>query len=168
MSINFPPYAVWFAAIMLTIFVVMVTIASGYPRGAALMPLVVGIPGVILSAVQLIVEIRKWRVELAAPPVGDIPEEELPEFGPHTAREEVKAWIYFVGTIVGILLFGFYFTVPILVSVYLIREVGTKVHWALFAAAIYIGFIYFLFEVTLRFWVFQGLWTPQIMRALGL
>src|SRR5690606_15055185 len=139
------------------------------PYGAALMPLVVGIPAIILSVAQLVIEIRKWRHEVANPvPFDSLPEEEQPEFGMHTAREEFKAWGDFLGTIGGVLAFGFYVTIPIIVTLYLAREAKMKLHWALLSAAVYTGFVYGLFEVGLRFWVFQGLFTNQILRAIGL
>ena len=41
-------------------------------------------------------------------------EPELPEFGPHTVSQEIAMWIYFVAFVAGILAFGFYVSIPIL------------------------------------------------------
>ena len=44
--------------VMLTIFAVMVFIASGYPANARFMPFVVGIPAIGLCLLQLLLDIR--------------------------------------------------------------------------------------------------------------
>ena len=46
------------AAIMFAIFAVMVGLSLTYPADARFLPLVIGIPGLLLSALQLAIELR--------------------------------------------------------------------------------------------------------------
>ena len=56
------------ALIMFLIFLSMTILAMGYTDAAALMPLMVGIPGTILGLVQLVMEYRVAQSELAIDP----------------------------------------------------------------------------------------------------
>ena len=49
-----------FTLVMFTIFTVMVAIAAGYPDAARLLPLVIGIPGVALTGLQIVLDVRDY------------------------------------------------------------------------------------------------------------
>lgn len=165
----------WFTVLMLAIFGSMLVVALQYPPGARFMPLVVGIPGFVLCAVQLIVDFqfaRKGQVGAfhAAPRAGEhaVEPEVLPEFGPHTAKEELKMWAYVLAFIGGILAFGFVVAVPILVLTYLAREAEVRLPQAFVAAVVATGFMYLMFEHVFRLMLHPGFVTPQVLRALGM
>lgn len=100
--------------VMLAIFVVMVGIASQYPPDARFMPLVVGIPAIALCLLQLALDVRGLlRVKAPAPAGG----------GGSTLRREFIMWGYFLGVIIGVLLFGFLLTIPVFLVAFLR-------HWA--------------------------------------
>src|SRR5690348_11500383 len=108
-------FSTWLTVLMLAIFTAMVAIAMDFPEGAALMPLVVGIPGIALCLLQLALDYKRaaglstYRFRTA--PKAGKPEDfvaEEPEFGPKTVKQEVVVWTYFIAFIAGVLLFGFY------------------------------------------------------------
>ena len=56
MKAMFDNFSTWLTLIMLVIFTTMVLISLGYPAGARFMPLVVGIPGILLCLGQLVMD----------------------------------------------------------------------------------------------------------------
>ena len=132
--------------IMLAIFVTMVWIASSYPANARFMPFVVGIPAIGLCLLQLVLDSRARRPAAEAADtrgtfekaeqtvsamVGhqvnfEVAREALPvvetepDLSPReTVRRELTLWGWFVGFILGILLFGFWVTIPIFLIFFL-------------------------------------------------
>lgn len=132
--------------VMLTIFVVLIFIASGYPANARFMPFVVGLPAIALCLLQLALDIREKRrvavagdqrssIEAAQETVSriagrqvdfDIAHEPPPvivEAAPlteaQTVRREFVLWGYFLAFIVGILLFGFWVAIPVFLVTFL-------------------------------------------------
>jgi hypothetical protein len=132
--------------VMLSIFAVMVGVATQYPPQARFMPLVVGIPGVVLCLFQLFLEIRGFRraqANEAVDPRGEferaqedvakrvghkmdfevaheklqIVESELPKAG--ETRREILLWACFIALIAGLILFGFWTTIPIFLIAFL-------------------------------------------------
>lgn len=88
--------------VMLAIFVAMVGIAWGYPAQSRFLPLLIGIPGIGLTLVQLFQDIRK-KVE-----------------APKTdTRQEIVLFGYFAGLVVGVILFGFWWTAPVFLVLFL-------------------------------------------------
>ncbi|HKP24877.1 MAG TPA: hypothetical protein VJV39_13500, partial [Dongiaceae bacterium] len=94
-------FTTWLAWVMLAIFSTMVGIATQYPEGARFMPFVVGIPGIALCLLQLGLDAaRAYDGHLSrhfqtAPKAGKPIESgsaELPEFGRHTTKRELKMW----------------------------------------------------------------------------
>jgi Tripartite tricarboxylate transporter TctB family/Sulfite exporter TauE/SafE len=129
--------------VMLAIFLVLVGIAVGYPAEARFMPLVVGIPPILLCLVQLVLDARERR-QLAADTRSDIekaqdklarlvghpvnvdliqaalPNAVEPDIAPQErVRRELILWGYFLGFIGGILLFGFWVAIPIFLVAFL-------------------------------------------------
>src|SRR5262245_36352412 len=92
------------AGIMFAIFLVMVALAFTYEPGARMLPLVVGIPGLLLSGTQFIVELRSSAPQTVTPA----------EVG---AEWRMFGWV--VLFVAGIVAFGFPYAGPILVAVYL-------------------------------------------------
>lgn len=92
------------ATLMLAIFVGMDVVALGYPFKAALMPLVVGVPGAALCLFQLVTELR--RAPAAEPQTQPV-------------KRELQMIAWWGTFIAGILLFGFLIATPILLYAYL-------------------------------------------------
>lgn len=130
--------------VMLAIFAVMVGMATQYPPQARFMPFVVGIPGLVMCLIQLVLEIRNARSgaqdeddgksemkkaeEEVARITGrkmDFHEAEgaaamvVEESREGRGRREVIMWAAFLTLIAGILLFGFWISVPIFILTFL-------------------------------------------------
>ena len=132
--------------VMLTIFVVMVGIATQYSPQARFMPFVVGIPAIGLCLVQLFFDfLASRRVEPNVPTdmrneyekaqekisgmVGqkmefdmahektEVVVNEQPRTG--EARREVIIWACIIGLVAGIILFGFWPTIPVFIVLFL-------------------------------------------------
>jgi hypothetical protein len=169
--------------VMLVLFVTLVWIASGYPANARFMPFVVGIPAIGLCLLQLVLDTRERRraaegadqrsvfaekeadisrlagrkvdfeVAHAALPVVQI-EPELS--GNETVRRELALWAWFLGFIGGILVFGFWITIPIFLVGFL--RIQARASWRL-ALLLGIGatvILYFTFETVFRIEVHPG------------
>jgi Tripartite tricarboxylate transporter TctB family len=164
--------------IMFLIFTSMVAISFDYPSKARFMPLVVGIPGIVLCLIQLAIDLFRSPAADTASSVGQsiaaasAPEsshqEELPEFGPHTARQEVIMWSYFVSFIAGVILFGFYISVPIMLLTFLRRQGEASWKFALAMAVIATLALYLMFGRLLGIELHPGFVTRWVMHALGL
>ena len=138
---------VW-AFVMMSIFVTMVAIAWDYPPVARLLPFVIGIPGIVLTLLQLVIEIRDSRtvkesvatdirsefeklqeevsrrldkkldIEIAHEKLQVIAEDRTDKSTSQLHRE-VVFFGYFVGLVAGILLFGFWLTIPVFIICFL-------------------------------------------------
>lgn len=135
---------------MLAIFSAMTAIALTYPGEAALMPLLVGIPGVILCCVQLATE------ALAQPTTT----ETIADAGPER-RARVKAEMAMFGWIVlflaGILAFGFVYAAPLLVLAFIWLGRGEKLAYGIFGAIGTFAILYGVFDRILGLPLFPGL-----------
>lgn len=87
---------------MLVIFAAMVSVAWGYPAQARFLPLLIGIPGIVLTSVQLLHDIREKR-ETSKP----------------VTRNELVLFGCFVGLVAGVILFGFWLTAPVFLVLFL-------------------------------------------------
>jgi uncharacterized membrane protein YuzA (DUF378 family) len=171
-------FSTWLAVVMLVIFTTMVGLAFTYPTGARFMPLVVGIPGLVLCLLQLVQDYLRSRKSSvlehfhsqpqAGTPVAPAGESEEQEFGPHTVRNEITMWVYLVGYITSILLFGFLISIPILVALYLHFEAKASRLVSIIAGLASVTVVYFLFEYILRFKLHEGFVTSQVIKSLGL
>ena len=132
--------------VMLAIFVVMVGIATQYSAQARFMPFVVGIPAIGLCLVQLFFDYwASRRVKPNAPTdtrnenekaqekisgmVGqkmafdmahektEVVVNELPRTG--ETRREIIIWACIIGLVAGIILFGFWPTIPVFIVLFL-------------------------------------------------
>jgi hypothetical protein len=174
--------------VMLTIFIVLVFIASGYPANARFMPFVVGIPAIGLCLLQLALDLRERRhvavagdsrntfekaqekvsriagrpvdFEIAHQPPAVI-ETEAPAEG-ETVRRELVLWGYFLGFIGGILLFGFWVAIPIFLVAFLRFQAKSRWRTSLvLGLAASIAF-FFIFEKGLRVTLHPGFVTEYI------
>lgn len=187
MRTMFNSFSTFLTLVMLVIFTTMVLISLGYPAGARFMPLVVGIPGILLCLGQLAMdwfashksslathfhsEPRAGEHKLAEYPVAAHEEAvapDEPEFGPETLRDEVKIWIYFLAFMAGVLGFGFVLAVPVMVATYLWREAEVKPRYAVLAALICTAAMYLMFEKLLRFQLHPGFLTGGLLKSIGL
>jgi hypothetical protein len=107
-----------------------------------MLPLVIGIPGLLLSAIQLVMELRD------RPPPAVTPEEH---------RREWRMLGWFVGFVVALVLFGFLYAGPALVAVYLYVSGREKWYVALGAAIFAWAILYGVFERFLGLPLFEGL-----------
>jgi hypothetical protein len=170
-------FSTWLTWIMLAIFSTMVGIATQYPEGARFMPFVVGIPGIALCVLQLGLDaVRAYDGQLTrlfqtAPKAGKPVETvgtEQPEFGPHTAKRELRMWGYVVAFVAGILAVGFYVSVPILLVTFVRREAESSWRSALLLGIGGTAVLYFVFGFVLQIRLHSGFLTPLVLRGLGI
>ena len=178
--------------VMLTIFVVLVFIASGYPANARFMPFVVGLPAIGLCLLQLALDIRERRhvavsadhrsiFEKAEETVSRIAgrqvefevaheqpavvETDIPPDG-ETVRRELVLWGYFLGFIGGILLFGFWVAIPVFLVTFLRFQAKSSWRTSLvLGIAASIAF-FFIFEKGLRVSLHPGFVTGSVFDQL--
>jgi Tripartite tricarboxylate transporter TctB family len=131
------------SAVMLAIFAGMVAIASTYPPQARFMPYVVGIPGILLCAIQLILDLRESR---RAAPAGESP-----------VRRELFMFGWLLAFLAGIVLFGFVYATPILLFAFLRYAASERTRVALTGAAAGFALIYLVFVVLLEIPLHDGL-----------
>jgi hypothetical protein len=132
------------AGLMLLIFAVMVGLALTYPGEARFLPLVIGIPGLVLSLAQFVIELR-----------GKDEDEKV-----YTAEDriaELRMFGWFAVFVFGIILFGFPYAGPIIVALYLHFSWGEKWYVSLGAAAFAWIILHGVFDYVLGLPLFEGL-----------
>jgi len=130
------------SGIMVVIFGTAVILSFGYAPDARFLPLVIGIPGVLLSIAQLVKELREH------PHIKIVPEEH---------RREAVMFAWFIGFVAGLVLFGFLYAGPALVAAYLFFSGRERWYVALGAAAVTWAILYGVFERFLGLPLFDGL-----------
>jgi hypothetical protein len=179
--------------VMLTIFVVLVAVAAGYPARARFMPFVVGIPAIILGIVQLFLDARERHrkahevadtrseaekaEERVSAMVGrhvdfQISHEFMAGVGDEMPAEEMRRreivmWSYFLAFIAGLILFGFWVAIPIFLVVFL--RFQAKSSW-LFSLSLGLGVtvvMYVVFERLFRVVLHTGLITNYLVGVFG-
>jgi hypothetical protein len=164
--------------VMLLIFAVMVGLSFDYPAKARFMPMIVGIPGMAFCLIQLAIDLFSGagvaahavhrHVPVKAPAAAAAAAEqesaeELPEFGPHTVRQEGIMWAYFIAFIIGILLFGFYVSIPIMLTTTLRTQTGRSWRFSLLLAAIATAVLYAMFGAFLGIQLHEGFVTSWLV-----
>ena len=130
------------SVIMVVIFGAAVLLSFTYAPDARFLPLVVGIPGLLLSAAQLVKEMRAHqRFKIV----------------PAEHRREIKMFAWFVGFVAGLVLFGFLYAGPALVAAYLIFAGRERWYTALGAAVLTWAILYGVFDRFLGLPLFDGL-----------
>lgn len=137
------------SATMSLVFLAFITIAAGFGNQAKLMPLLVGVPGFILSLVQLAKDLRQEN--------SGVTESTL-------TKSEIRILIWLLGCLLAIVLFGFSWGASVMAGVYfhfILRE-------RLVATLLSVSICYFVLEVILNRWLgaqlFEGLLFPSLQR----
>lgn len=128
--------------IMVAIFATAVGLAFTYDPDARLLPLVIGIPGLVLSLIQFVKELR---------------EQGEPVVTSEEHRREGSMFLWFIAFVLGLVLFGFLYAGPLLVAAYLYFSGKEKWYAALGAAAFAWVVLYGVFERFLGLPLFEGL-----------
>ncbi|WP_455274984.1 tripartite tricarboxylate transporter TctB family protein [Rhizobium herbae] len=167
-------FSTWLTIVMLVFFCVMVGMAMEFPAKARFMPLIVGVPAIVLCLIQLAIDLfhTPKTVFHGAPRAGVShaagPEPELPEFGPHTVRQELMMWTYLVSFVTGILLFGFYASVPVLLLTFLRLQAEASWRFSAALAAAATVVLYLMFGVLLHLKLHPGFVTPWLLQMFGI
>jgi hypothetical protein len=135
------------SGVMLALFAGMTGIALSYPPDARLLPLVIGIPGTLLCASQLVLDLRRHRRQRATP-------------GRHAAgatRRELAFLGWLAAFVIGVLLLGFPYGAPALVFVFLYWGQGERLASAGAAAVGLLLFLHIVFARALGLPLFEGL-----------
>ena len=148
--------------VMFAIFVIMVVIAWDYPPQSRFLPLVIGIPGIVLTLVQLWVDVRR---DVRGRPS---PTSRTKASGSHQGtsqlRRELVLFAYFVGLVAGVLLFGFWVTVPVFLVVFL--RLHERENWKFVIALTGASWlaIYIIFDQLLGIVLHTGFLTEYLKR----
>lgn len=145
---------------MLAIFGTMTAIATGFGSKAGFMPLLIGIPAVALSLLQLGIELRKDREAARRRAAGGV----MPA-GPSPARE-LTMWGWFLALVGAILAFGFWIAVPAIIAGFLRTQAKRRWASALLAAAVGTGALYVMFGLILQVPLHEGFATAWIRKSL--
>lgn len=139
------------ALVMLSIFVIMTVMAFDFPSKGRLMPLMVGIPAIILGFVQLVLEYRAVAATDTVPP-----EKEKSEKGKDN-KGEVQMIIWTFLFFIGILGFGFVYASPVLVFSFLYFGSKESLKTSLISGAATWAVIYITFVKSFQIPLFGGL-----------
>ena len=136
--------------VMLAIFVAVCVMALSLPTKAAFMPLLIGIPGAILCAVQLVIDLRREpEAEIVAPdPVANVTGD--------GAQSEAEAFLWLALFTVALLGFGFILGGPVIVGAFVRYSSRDSLQNALFAAGGTFAVLYGVFIWMLELSLFQG------------
>lgn len=180
--------------VMLAIFVTLVFIASHYPPQARFMPFVVGIPAIALCLLQIVLDVRAsrrktvevedtrsdvakaqdevsryaGRVVESEATTADVPVMDFAGVPPNMVRREVILWAYFLSFVIGILLFGFWATIPIFLMIFLRHEAGMTWLRAGLTGAIAATILWFVVVKGLRVDLHEGFVISYLLERLGM
>ena len=142
------------ALVMLTIFLIMTGLAFDFPSKGKLMPLMVGIPAVLLALVQLVLEYRTVAASNTTGAVADTTHDK-PEKAGQKGEYQMILWTTFF--FAGILLFGFVSASPVLVFAFLYYGSKESIKISLISAVSTWAVIYFTFVKWFQISLFSGL-----------
>ena len=142
------------ALVMLTIFVIMTLLAFDFPSKGKLMPLMVGIPAVLLGLIQLVMEYRAVLANTRSGTVADITPEKEEKAG---KKGEYQMILWTTLFFTGILLFGFVAASPALVFAFLYFGSKESIKVSLISAVCTWAVIYFTFVKSFQISLFSGL-----------
>ncbi len=134
------------AFVMLLIFLSMSLMALGFTDKARLMPLLVGVPGILLGFVQLTTEIRQSARRSSAEANSDALSK---------AERNMFLWIFIF--FFGLLGFGFIYAAPIVVFAFMYAGKKESLLVALISAAGTWAVLFGFFEQVMEIPLFQGL-----------
>ncbi len=178
--------------LMLVIFITFVSIATRYPAGARFMPFVLGFPAIALCLLQLFLDARdrsrankpmstpasdaeKIAEQQMSKAVGHDVHFDVPVEAPvedvleprEQIRREAIAWAYFLGLILGIILFGFHLAIPVFLVSFLRYRADCSWRFTILLTAGVTVFLFAVFEYALHISLHTGFITDRIMDALG-
>ncbi|MGE0004543.1 MAG: tripartite tricarboxylate transporter TctB family protein [Parvibaculaceae bacterium] len=128
--------------VMLLVFAFFVSQAAFFRPEAALMPLLVGLPGLVLSLVQFVVDLRAGRNRKDDEPI--------------VSRGERPIMVWLILFTLGIILFGFSLAAPLLLAAYLFFTADERLPVALAGGALCFAVLYGL-ERLMNMPLFEGL-----------
>ena len=134
------------ALVMLLIFLSMSLMALGFTDKARLMPLLVGVPGILLGIVQLTSEIRQSAQRSA---------DEADRDALSKAERNMFLWIFIF--FFGLIGFGFTYAAPIVVFAFMYAGKKESLLVALISAAGTWAVLFGFFEQVMEIPLFQGL-----------
>ncbi|WP_395689945.1 tripartite tricarboxylate transporter TctB family protein [Aestuariivirga sp.] len=130
------------------VFIAIAVMSTQLSYTARLLPLIVSIPGILLSAIAMLREFRDTPAKV----------EKYKQGG---AREfRAASWIFAFWA--AILLFGFIFGAPVITTVYFFLELRRGVAGSILGGLICFGVTYGVFERLLHVPLFQGLLIPLL------
>ncbi len=181
-----------FATFMLGLFTIMVLIALDYPPKAQLLPLVIGIPGIAFALLQLALEIRsvgkekardtrtdfeKYQAEIERythkPMELDITQEKTqvivddnPDEGRSIFQRELILFGYFFALLAGVILFGFWITIPVFFIAFMRLHEGDNWRFTLILTGVTLLSAYLIFDKMLNFQLHPGFVTDYVLDQL--
>lgn len=144
------------SALMVAIFAGFVALAAGYAPEARLAPLVVGVPGLLLSLAQLARDIRDRMAARAGDGAG-------PEAGDR-APGSLPMILWFAAFVIASIGFGVVLAAPVLIFAFLRFDRGESLGLSLVIAISFAATIYLLFETVMGIGLPGGL----VVEWLGL
>lgn len=180
---------IFMSAVMLAIFTVMVGMATQYPPQARFMPLVIGIPGIVLCLFQLFLELRAHRRPMARDSADTRSEytkaQEVAGFvepkidfevahdklqmshteppQPGETRREIILWASFIGLVTGLILFGFWLTIPVFLALFLRCYAKESWRFSLLLSLVATTLLFLIFAKGLRVTLHGGFITEYLL-----
>jgi hypothetical protein len=179
---------------MMAIFTSMVVIAWGYPPKSRFLPLVIGIPGIALTLLQLWLDLWKspnsqgstsgpkrtalqkiqdsLSTRLHRKMDLDITREKLTVLVAEKSRTDSTVWReivlfgYFFGLIAGVVLFGFWLTIPVFLIAFL--RLHERDNWMFILSLTGVAWltIYLIFDRLLEIFLHTGLISQYLIELL--
>jgi hypothetical protein len=178
---------------MFAIFATMVAIASGYPWQAAMLPVVIGVPGMLLSLLQVVLDIRgyhraegvidprtafeiymdelkegtKGQVEIDIGPARELTTlvEDPSTVGRSRGRREFLLWVAFYGLVSLVLVFGFWIGIPAFLIAFLRYYARESWRLTLTLTAAAWASMYVLLVLVLEQVLFEGFLTGLVIQT---
>ena len=140
-----------FTAVLATGLAVAIYTARDWPFETRMLPWALGIPGLLMTLIQLLLDLRgAGRDEESVPAdLIDLPSDTSlsPEI---VARRASTFFGWFLGLIAGVWLFGFFIAVPAFVCLYLLLRAQERWWSALIYTGLTLAFLWLVFDRILR------------------
>jgi hypothetical protein len=175
---------------MLVIFSAMLLVTLSYPEGARFMPMVIGLPAVGLCLLQLVIDLRSRPEVSASGGDGNVFAKGESEVARITGREihfdvttdqplvvetevseaeaqrrEYITWAFFLGLIGGVILFGFWVTLPLFIFSFLVTMASMRWPKALALAVVAGVALHLVFVEGLKVPLHQGFVTEMLVNT---
>ena len=141
------------SAVMLAIFAGMVAMATAYPPDSSFLPFVIGIPGTVLCAVQLAIEIATARREAG---------QRLSAESRASLRKAAVLFGWLIVFMVAILLLGFLYAMPLVLFAFLRLNQREPVRLSLSLAGGGLLGMWLIFDVLLELPLHNG-WLVDLL-----